>query len=240
MFYKNYNLNDLRELNIKYNSAEPFPNIVLDNFLNPVFLNSAVDSVYKNIDNENWLTDKYGESQGFQVRKRWIDNATVMPEEVSQIIWWLNSSSFLHFLEKVTGLESLIADPHNEGGGIHCSSRGGRLGIHHDFNYLKKFKLFRKLNILLFANKNWQDEWNGHLELWKRDKSEMIHKISPIFNRLVIFTTDTTSWHGFPHKLKCPQDVYRISFATYYYIFKKDIKKLKNLEERSNFVPMEV
>ena len=64
---------------------------------------------------------------------------------------------------------------------------------------------------------NWQDEWGGHLELWDKDLKTLCIKVAPIFNRVIVFNTSETSYHGHPHPLNTPPGVSRNSLALYYY-----------------------
>ena len=41
--------------------------------------------------------------------------------------------------------------------------------------------------------------------------------ILPIFNRMAMFSTTSTSWHGNPNVVKCPEGRSRKSLALYYY-----------------------
>ena len=72
-------------------------------------------------------------------------------------------------LEELTGIKNLIADKTLYGGGLHQVERGGKLDIHADFNIHKKFKWHRRVNLILYLNKNWKPEYNGYLELWDKD-----------------------------------------------------------------------
>jgi Rps23 Pro-64 3,4-dihydroxylase Tpa1-like proline 4-hydroxylase len=78
-------------------------------------------------------------------------------------------------------------------------------------------------NVLLFLNKDWLPEWNGNLELWSKDRSEKVVDILPDFNRMVIFNTDDESYHGCPTPLECPEDRFRLSLATYYYVYEENL-----------------
>jgi Rps23 Pro-64 3,4-dihydroxylase Tpa1-like proline 4-hydroxylase len=79
-------------------------------------------------------------------------------------------------------------------------------------------RLYRRVNILLYLNEKWDvDAWKGGLELWKSDLSSLGKIISPIFNRMVIFVTNSESKHGHPRPLNCPENVFRKSLALYYY-----------------------
>src|SRR5262245_46442302 len=97
----------------------------------------------------------------------------------------LNASPFVEFLEELTGIHGLIADPHLRGGGLHEIRRGGTLGVHADFNVYTRLKIFRRLNLLIYLNRDWQDDWGGHLELWDRTGRQCVRRIAPTFNRAV-------------------------------------------------------
>ena len=68
-------------------------------------------------------------------------------------------------------------------------------------------------------NKDWKDEYEGHLELWNitQDDKNLLGKYAPTFNRCVIFETNEISFHGHPKPLKTPKEINRKSIATYYY-----------------------
>jgi Rps23 Pro-64 3,4-dihydroxylase Tpa1-like proline 4-hydroxylase len=130
----------------------------------------------------------------------------------------LNSSAFMEFLQTLTGIEEgLIPDPHFAGGGLHQILPGGFLEVHADFNRHPRFDLDRRLNVLLYLNKDWQPEWGGQLELWDPTMTRAEQVIDPVFNRTVIFSTTDTSYHGHPDPLRCPEGRSRRSLATYYY-----------------------
>ena len=129
----------------------------------------------------------------------------------------LNSQAFLGFLEEMTGIDGLIPDPHFEGGGLHETKRGGHLGVHADFNIHDGMKLERRLNLLIYLNEDWEDDFGGQLELWKKDMSECSVRVKPVIGRAVLFTTALDSFHGHPDPLNCPPERSRRSIATYYY-----------------------
>ena len=78
-------------------------------------------------------------------------------------------------------------------------------------------KLDRRLNILIYLNKNWNDNYGGNLQLWNKEMTKCEKKISPEFNKMVIFSTTDFSYHGNPDKINCPKDNSRKSIAMYYY-----------------------
>ncbi len=93
-----------------------------------------------------------------------------------------------------------------------------KLGYFHaDFNVHPKLKLDRRLNMLIYLNKDWREDYGGHLELWNRGGKECRKRILPIFNRTVVFSTTDTSFHGHPLPLTAPPGITRKSVSLYYY-----------------------
>lgn len=92
------------------------------------------------------------------------------------------------------------------------------MNVHADFTvHPVQRNLRRRVNLLIYFNDDWLDEYHGHLELWSRDMRTCIQRFSPIINRCVIFNTEEDSFHGVPEPLKCPPDRTRNSMALYYY-----------------------
>ena len=223
-----------------YSNQEPFPHAVFDNFFDPVELDECYKAIKNNIDDLPWLQQDYVE---FQLHKKWLEKTVAMPQEVQKVINKLYQAEFLHFLKDLTGVSGIIADPANIGGGIHATFKGGKLGIHKDFNYNEQTSLRRKLNVLVFLNKFWNPEWGGALELWSKEDKCKVKEINPIFNRMVIFNTDSDSLHGYPKPLECPDDEVRLSLATYYYIYEEKpsdqdhTSRFYDVEEKGKLVP---
>jgi hypothetical protein len=114
-------------------------------------------------------------------------------------------------------VDNLIPDPRFEGGGLHQIVRGGKLGVHADFNKHRDFGLDRRLNLLLYLNRDWREEYGGHLQLWDRDVARCEAKVLPVFNRVMIFGTTDFTFHGHPDPLTCPEGMTRKSLALYYF-----------------------
>jgi Rps23 Pro-64 3,4-dihydroxylase Tpa1-like proline 4-hydroxylase len=220
-----YNLVDFREYFIdkyfskewmnnakqEYNDNDPFPHIVIDNFLPPEILDSILEDFPKPGGMEWWTFNNNNEI------KLGSKNEVQIPQIARNVLQELNSGYILDWLEVLTSVPGLVADTRLIGGGLHQIQRGGKLGIHVDFNIESRTKLARKLNLLIYLNKDWNDDWGGHLELWNNDKTQCVQKIAPIFNRCVIFNTTCKPWHGHPHPLNTPDEVTRKSLALYYY-----------------------
>jgi Rps23 Pro-64 3,4-dihydroxylase Tpa1-like proline 4-hydroxylase len=140
----------------------------------------------------------------------------------------LNSSLFLRFLEKLTGLYGLVPDPYFAEASYAMSHRGGTLDIHADFSHHDHLRLERRINVLIYLNEVWEEAWNGSLNLYD-DQLQLISKMFPLGNRIAIFTTSANSFHGFPEPINCPENVKRKSINMYYYTLprmERDVKKI--------------
>lgn len=195
----------------EYRIAEPFPHVVIDDFLPPELLRDVLNAFPKSRQS-SWRTyDNDNE------RKMEFSVAEKLPLVIRDVLYFLNSPVILQFLERLTGIECLIPDPYFIGGGLHQIERSGKLEVHADFNRLERLRLDRRLNLLLYLNEGWKDEYGGHLELWDKHMIGCAKRILPVFNRCVIFNTTDYAFHGHPLPLMCPPNQTRKSLATYYY-----------------------
>jgi hypothetical protein len=197
-------------LNLKYLHAKPFSHIILDDIFDPVLLNS----VLFNFPKPSGMDWKYDNALEKKLAK---DHLRDFPAVIKHFIHELMEKEFVDFLEALTSIHGLTVDHHLNGAGLHQSVRGGKLDIHADYNYHPKTKLDRRINVLIYLNQNWDREWKGNLEFWDESMSSCVTSIEPIFNRMVIFSTTDTAYHGFPDPLECPESMSRKSIAMYYY-----------------------
>jgi len=196
-----------------YVANAPFSHIVIDEFFQP----EAMDEVLTEVD----AVDRSKRYAKFLDRETGHNKVAFFPDAIgpntARLAQCLNSGPFLAYLEKLTGIPNLIADPSYFGGGVHWIDNGGYLEVHADFNHLKRYNLARRINLLLYLNKDWKDEYNGHLELWDRSTMTKRKAVAPVFNRAVIFSTVKEALHGHPTPLSAPSGVARRSLALYYY-----------------------
>lgn len=194
----------------EYQSAEPFPHIAIDDFLPVEMLREIRDSFPPREEAMSYKRDQ--ENLKYQFHPE-----AVHSDLTRNLFMALNSEPFLKFLSAMTGIEGLIADPYYTGGGLHETLKGGHLGVHADFNRHAVMNVRRRLNLLVYLNDDWQDDYGGNLELWSKDMKEMRRSVAPIIGRCVVFNTDLDSFHGHPDPLATPDGVSRRSLATYYY-----------------------
>jgi hypothetical protein len=202
----------------RYRLAQPFPHIVIDDFLPSGVIERIAESFPEQpLAHDTVMLDEFSHFKKRQIRP---DDCDPFGRSFFQ---FLNSFAILSFLEGLTGIDGLISDPHFEGGGFHEISRGGKLGVHADFRIHRKLHLVRRLNLLLYLNQDWDDSYGGALELWDKKITASVRSIAPISNRCVIFNTDIDSFHGHPDPLNTPAGVNRKSVATYYYTASRSI-----------------
>lgn len=207
---------DPQALSKAYKDNPPFPHIVMKNFINAQLLDSVL-SEFPNLESVDHKAEFSNE--------RSIKLASIGFKDVSnsasKLISFLNSDIFLTYLNQLTGIEEkLLSDPYLSGGGYHEIKHGGHLKVHADFNKHPDFNLDRRLNLLIYLNKDWDDEWGGSLELYDENElNKPAISIKPEFNTCVIFTTTSFTYHGHPDPLNCPTDKSRKSLALYYFSF---------------------
>lgn len=194
-----------------YSAGRPFPHTFIDGLLPDDVLDDVLAEFPKPRQADWMAFDSPLE------RKLASKDDSAMGEATRHLLAELNSASFIDFLERLTGIEGLVPDPHFVGGGLHQIERGGHLKVHADFNRHPRTGLERRLNVIVYLNRDWKDEYGGALELWSEDMSRREASILPLFNRCVVFSTTDTSFHGHPEPLTCPEGETRKSVALYYY-----------------------
>lgn len=195
----------------EYIEAAPFPSGYYDNIFSPL----ALDKILEEFPDLQKNPDYQYKDQN-QVKLAANDEAR-FGEVTKGLMRYLNSAPFLDFLSALTGIENLIPDPHFLGGGYHQILPGGFLKVHADFNKHRRNGLDRRINVLVYLNKDWEESYGGHFQLWDKEMKECKTKILPLFNRMAIFSTTDFSFHGHPDALTCPPDRSRKSLAVYYY-----------------------
>ena len=199
-----------RDLADRYRRADPFPHVVIDDFVDAELLRDVVR--HFPVPDAALTFARSQERLKYQFHPQACRGLTTR-----NLFAELNSQAFMGFLAEMTGMSGLVADAYYAGAGLHETRAGGHLGIHADFNRHETMNLERRLNLLIYLNEDWEDDYGGALELWDRAMTACAVRVIPKMGRAVVFTTDLYSFHGHPDPLTCPPDRARRSIATYYY-----------------------
>lgn len=205
------NVSQLRD---QFRNAKPFPHVVIDDILLPEVARSVEAGFEAALQHK-----KHGATKAHRdvlLKTGTPDLSRMTPDQVA-VFDAIHSNRFVQFLESVTGIKPVFSDPELRGGGLHSSWRGGYLNVHTDFNFHPGEHTHRRLNLIIYVNEEWREEWGGALELWNADVSNCEARFLPKFNRAVLFETSEMSFHGHPVPLTCPEGVTRKSLAVYYY-----------------------
>lgn len=199
-----------------FKMAYPFPHIVIDNFYPESILQMSLEEI-NNLPYEKWKS-YYSENS----RKRACEDFASIGPVTKEIFDTLTCDRFVEFLQKLTGIHGLTAHESigKALGNVGFVEQGGYLNIHADYNYVKTVKLWRRLNLLLYLNHNWLEEYGGSLELYNPSMTQK-KTVVPIFNRCLIFATSDISFHGHPKRIKHPLGEPRKSISIYYYSKKR-------------------
>jgi len=205
-----------KKISSVFKDANPFPNIFLNTFFNESFCNSLLSEFPKFEDGD------YLNEMGIRGNKSSYTNFKKLGGSYKKLDELIQSKEFLADLSSLTGIKKLEYDPEYIGGGTHENINFQSMSTHVDFNYHPITKLHRRINIIIYLNEVWNNEWGGGLTLhsnpWKPIDDYEITLTSKI-NNAIIFETSERSWHGF-NEVMIPQDVLiksRKSIALYFY-----------------------
>ena len=199
----------IASLKATFNTNTPCKHILLENFLTDEVANTLYDNfpkmevmnVHRKSINENKREEYHFEK--FHPIFNEVRNALASQELVD--LW-----------QEISGLSNLELTFDAYGCGIHQGGNGSFVDVHLDYNMHTEKDLHRRLNILIYLNKHWKEEYGGHLELWDEKVTKMEKEVLPSFNRAVIFRTDEMSQHGV-RKVTCPENESRKSFYGFYF-----------------------
>ena len=220
------NLNSFAHKNrYKYQKSKPFPHLVINGFFENKFLNSILEefpdlkrlNTSNNYNNKNEIKFANNDKKNFK-------------KNTKSIFKFLNSKRFINFIQILTSInEKILPDFKLNGGGLHEIKKGGVLKVHTDFNKHPTKNLDRRINILIYLNKNWKKKYGGNLEFWDKSMKKCSKAIQPKFNTMVIFSTNDFTNHGHPNPLNCPENISRKSLAIYYFSKGRPSSEVSNI-----------
>ena len=193
--------------------ATPFPFFCIDGFLDDESAERVLDAFPSYEDALKMGKTFTAVNERGKVQ---LTDSSKFAEPVAELNRDLAAPEFLGLLGHAFDMPNVLPDDKLIGGGIHQTGPRGHLDVHVDFNYIADRQLHRRLNILIYFNKDWDPSWGGNIELWDKDVKNCVHSFTPSFNRCVVFETNEISFHGVS-AVKCPEGRSRKSFAAYYY-----------------------
>ena len=204
-----------------YQAAAPFPHAVLDNIFPHQVLEQLSREIPEAVDSDHCAAARTRgmchRKQSVQYRKSAINDEADMGPATRQVFAFFKSSLWVQFLQNLTGVKALVADPHFRGSGVHMTAPGGSLDVHADFNRYQHYAMRRRVNTFLFLNDDWPRAFGGDLELWNFNMSRCVQRIAPLRGRYVVFSSTDFSYHGHPQPLAAPAGRMRRSLALYYF-----------------------
>lgn len=218
-FYKAYNsdfFSNLDKYRDKFATAKPFRHLYITDFLN----NQLAEELYSEFPRYS-KEDAVGESGHIELSS--IDFTTYKNKRSFNLLNKLTQSTlFLNYMRELTGIKDLMFAPHSPDYEVKQSLSGEQMDPHIDMNYHYNNIHHRRLNLIVYLNKNWEVDFGGNIELhsnpkiwWKND----IKILPAAFNTAVLFETNEHSWHGFS-EIKIPEghsETSRKSLALYFY-----------------------
>jgi len=218
----------ITQLAADFQAGKPYKHLVLDNFLR----DDIANRLYEQFPSVDKLTKHW---KGMNENKSEGSNFSDFDPVFSQLRSEIMSPAFGQWMAQVTGIKDVFVTDDNLGTGLHQGSDGSFLDIHVDFNIHATRNVHRRLNMLIYLNKNWKDEYGGGMEMWNADMTKMEKIVMPHLNRCLIFETSDISYHGYS-KITLPPGVTRKSFYTYFYTEVTD-KALLNKYHDTIFKP---
>jgi hypothetical protein len=202
------------EFSVQYQNAVPFPHIKFTNFIKEDLLEQVL-AEFPNLEKIGVEAIRFSNSREVKFASKGM---APLSKSTFELVSFLNSDIFLQYLQELSGInEPLLSDPYLAGGGYHEIKKGGFLKVHADFNKHPKLNLDRRLNLIIYLNKNWKPQWGGGLQLFDDEMTGPKVSIIPDFNTAILFSTRSDTFHGHPDALDCPPDRSRKSLALYYF-----------------------
>ena len=200
---------NLERLHRDFEVGKPYKHVKIDSFLDEEFANNLT----ANFPGEDKMSRNY---QGLNENKSEGSGFENFHPSFKQLRAALNTPGFYKALSTITGIEGLFSVEDGLGAGVHQGGDGSYLDIHIDFNIHHIRNIHRRVNLLIYFNKDWKENYGGNLELWNDKVTKLEQQYLPSFNRCVIFETSEISYHGY-NKITVPQGITRKSFYGYFY-----------------------
>lgn len=192
----------------RFRIAEPFPHTVVEDIL--LGDSDELAQAFPAPSWQGWAS----RTSSYQSGKSSCRDIDVMPRAMRDLILELSGPRFLRALASMTSIDALFPDPFLHGGGLMCMDPGGVLTPHTDRQYHPTLRLFRRVNVLVYLNRDWDASEGGEFSLFDFGGERPALTVPPRFGTCVIFATDHRSVHGVQPLTGSQR---RCSIALFYY-----------------------
>ena len=203
--------NESEYLRHQYNTARPYPHLVIDDLFEPELLEQLVAD-FPQAEDRDWLI--WDTKHELKTTSRGINGLSTFSQ---MFCLWLNSQEVIDTFESIVGKYDLVGDPLFFGAGLHEMYRDGWLEMHADYTRHYVLPLIRRFNVLIYLNQDWDTSWGGELVMQHAKNSNYKASYAPFFNRTIIFPTTDQTFHGVPDFISCPVDRTRKLLSIYYW-----------------------
>lgn len=206
-------IDDLRD---DFHLDSPLKHVIIDNFLNADAYRAIISGIP--------APEKQHKSNDYVFARNKFENPNfhTLGDAFASLKDEFLSDRFAAILSKIYGRE-LFVDPTFVGGGLHQGGERSFLDMHADFNrHPANHEWLRELNILLYLNDDYKDEYGGHLQL-ENAVTGAKGQVAPLPNRMVFMLTKEHTLHGY-REVRFPPGRYRTSIAAYAYSIDRDQK----------------
>lgn len=139
------------------------------------------------------------------------------PPLLSELMSYVTSQEYVKYLSDYTGHE-LENDETRMYWGVHVYRPNDKLDIHVDAGCHPVNEKKKQVTWGLYLSSNWESSYGCELEVWEGDSvlvpgaklQRMVEKISPMYNRSILFTCYDNAWHGNPIPCSGPENAKRI------------------------------
>jgi Rps23 Pro-64 3,4-dihydroxylase Tpa1-like proline 4-hydroxylase len=206
----------------------PFPHMILYDFI-PESLLSNVIKEYNHLLDEKKNQWVYYDNP---IEHKLAYNSLECSSALQELTKYVGEPAFIQRIQSAFGLEDIELDTELYGAGLHNHPTGGFLSTHLDYEINPRTFKKRWLNLLIYLNDDWKDEYNGDTELWNADHTICEKRVYPEYNKALLFQTDDQSWHGVSRSIRCPPTTSRKTVA-FYYVSKRIYDVSKDLPDES-------
>ena len=223
-------VDDLKSLHKEFINAKPFPNVEINHFLKPEIAEALYRLFPKVTDNHKWII------YNNPIEKKYaLTDFSALPQ-FKELFDLLQTDQFVNLIKQISGIDNLEADPHLHGAGLHQHTPGGKLDMHLDYSIHPVTGKERRVNLIVYFTKDWEEDYGGHIQFWNEDFTKCEKKLTPAFNKAMLFRTSDVSYHGLPYPIKCPENNSRKSMAIYYVSDPRS--DLTNIRYKAQFRPL--